>query len=69
MNASYCNQLKGTCIEADEFGGKKQFEIQKQNDDLKRKYAAEHGIILLEIPYKKKKYENVKVFLKDNDII
>ena len=53
----------------DEFGGIKQFEIQKQNDELKRKYAAEHGITLLEIPYKIKKYENVKAYLRDKGII
>ena len=53
----------------EEFGGMKQFEIQKQNDNLKRKYAAEHGITLLEIPYKIKKYENVKTYLRDKSII
>lgn len=53
----------------DEFGGKEQFEIQKKNDELKRKYATDHGITLLEIPYKNKKYENVKKFLKANAVI
>ena len=53
----------------DEFGGKVQFEIQKKNDERKRKYAAEHGIPLLEIPYKNKKYENVGKFLSANNII
>lgn len=53
----------------DEFGGEVQFEIQKKNDERKRKYAAEHGIPLLEIPYKNKKYENVEKFLRANNII
>ncbi len=53
----------------DEFGGEVQFEIQKKNDERKRKYAAEHGISLLEITYKNKKYENVEKFLRANNII
>lgn len=35
----------------DLFGGEKRFEIQKRNDDIKRKYAKEHGYVLVEIPY------------------
>lgn len=53
----------------DEFGGKPQFEIQKKNDKLKRKYAKEHEIELLEIPYKNKKFEQVKELLRENHII
>ena len=53
----------------DEFGGEVQFEIQKKNDERKRKYAAEHGISFLEITYKNKKYENVEKFLRANNII
>lgn len=51
------------------FGGLVQFEVQKKNDELKRKYASEHGIILLEIPYKTKKFDDVEKFLKQNGII
>lgn len=51
------------------FGGEKQFENQQKNDELKRKYASEHGITLLEIPYKEKKYEKVEEFLRRNAII
>lgn len=40
----------------EEFGGEVQFEIQKKNDERKRKYASEHGIPLWEIPYKKKSF-------------
>jgi len=53
----------------DEFGGKIRFEIQKKNDELKRKYAKEHGIPLLEIPYKNKKFVKVEEFLRTNNII
>lgn len=53
----------------DEFGGEVQFEMQKKNDELKRKYAAEHGLTLLEIPYKSKKFEKVEEFLRVNNVI
>lgn len=53
----------------DEFGGTVQFEMQKKNDELKRKYVAEHGITLLEIPYKNKRFEKVEEFLRASDII
>lgn len=53
----------------DEFGGTAQFEQQKKNDELKRKYAQKEGILLYEIPYKRKKYENVELFLKSNNVI
>lgn len=53
----------------EEFGGKEQFEIQKKNDELKRGYAKKHGIKLLEISYKDKKYENVERILRENSII
>lgn len=53
----------------DEFGGESQYQIQQKNDELKRAYAAVHNISLYEIPYKKKKYENVELFLKSKGII
>ena len=52
-----------------EFGGKKQFEMQLENDELKRKYAADNGIKLIEISYKDKKYETVEQILRQNNII
>ena len=52
-----------------EFGGKSQFEAQSKNDELKRKYADNHKIPLIEIPYTCKKYENVMEFLKQKSII
>ena len=33
------------------FGGQEQFELQKEHDDKKRAYCAEHGMPLLELPY------------------
>lgn len=53
----------------DEFGGKSQFTAQKKNDELKRSYAKEHGILLYEIPYKNKKFEKVEAFLREKEII
>ena len=43
--------------------------MQKKNDELKRKYIAEHGITLLEMPYKNKRFEKVEEFLRASDII
>lgn len=53
----------------DEFGGESQFELQKQNDELKRAYAGEHRIPLYEIPFKNKNYEKVEEFLRQKHII
>lgn len=44
----------------EEFGGEDAFEVQKKNDELKRKYAEKAGIPLIEIPYQKKKIESVR---------
>lgn len=33
------------------FGGEEKFKIQQEHDERKRKYAKEHNIKLLEIPY------------------
>ena len=53
----------------EEFGGDLQFLLQQKNDDLKRKYAKEKGILLYEIPYKNKKYEKVERFLQERGVI
>ena len=53
----------------DEFGDKRDFDIQITNDELKRKYAKQHAIPLIEIPYKHKKIEKIEEILKDNEII
>lgn len=52
-----------------EFGGEEQFKIQKKYDEMKRKYAEEHGISLLEINYKDKKYTKVEEILRKQGII
>lgn len=43
------------------FGGKKKFEMQQYNDELKRVYCANKGIPLIEIPY----WEDIGKYLKD----
>lgn len=52
-----------------EFGGSYAFQIQQKNDEIKRKYAAEHNIKLLEIPYTIKKPAKVEKFLRENQVI
>lgn len=53
----------------DEFGGERQYAIQVENDKLKKQYAKDHGIKLIEISYKNKKIEKVETILKTNGII
>lgn len=53
----------------EEFGGQSQYNIQVRNDQLKVNYAKTHGIPLLTISYKDKKYEKVESILKENSII
>lgn len=52
-----------------EFGGSYAFQIQQKNDEIKRKYAAEHSVKLLEIPYTIKKPDKVEKFLRENQVI
>ena len=47
----------------DYFGGEETFEIQKIHDRLKKNYAEEHGIKLLEIDYTLDTYEKVSAVL------
>jgi len=49
----------------EEFGGNRQYIQQKKNDELKRRYALEHGIKLIEISFKDKQYEKVYIILKN----
>ncbi len=53
----------------DEFGGMSMFKQQQINDEAKREYARKHGIALLEISYKDKRYEKVESILRENGII
>lgn len=47
------------------FGGEEQFEIQMLHDELKREYAHDRGIQLIEIPYTEDSYEKVVDFLEN----
>lgn len=49
----------------DWFGGPERFEVQKIHDELKREYAANHGIRLVEVPYTAHTYEQVVACLQD----
>lgn len=51
------------------FGGEYQYEIQKRNDTLKRDYANSHGIPLIEISHKDKRYAKIKEILQKNGIL
>lgn len=42
------------------FGGKEPFLKQQENDRIKKEFANENGLILLEIPYTKYTFESVK---------
>ncbi len=53
----------------EKFGGEEQFQIQVKNDLLKRQYAEERNIKLVEISYKTKKIEQVEEILRQQDII
>ena len=53
----------------EEFGGERRFAIQQMNDEKKRIYARKMSIPLIEIPYKKKKYEVVESILRESGII
>lgn len=53
----------------EEFGGKKQYEVQAKNDELKRSYATKHMIQLIEIPYTCDTYEKEIDYLKKSEII
>lgn len=52
-----------------EFGGARRFVIQQRNDAIKRTYAKEHNIKLIEISYKHKRYGKVEALLKEQHII
>ena len=52
-----------------EFGGNRQYIAQIKNDELKRNYAQNHNIELIEISYKDKKIEKVESILRKYKII
>jgi len=45
------------------FGGEHKFSIQVKHDALKRKYAEQNGISLLEIPYTISNYDDIKNYM------
>lgn len=49
----------------DYFGGQERFIEQKISDNIKRKYAKEHGFRLVEIPYTVNNIETVTAYLED----
>lgn len=53
----------------EEFGGDSQYNIQKENDKLKRDYANKNNIEIIEIPYTCDTYEKEEEFLKSNCIL
>lgn len=52
-----------------DFGGDFQYNIQKENDKLKRNYAKKHDMPIIEIPYTCDTYEKEEEFLKAVGII
>lgn len=51
------------------FGGERTFKNQSINDALKKEYAQNHSIPLIEIPYKHHSYDKVVAILKKHSII
>lgn len=52
-----------------EFGGERGFAIQQRNDQMKRMFAKDHDIRLVEISYKNKKYEMVESILRKEGLL
>lgn len=53
----------------EEFGGNDCYDIQVENDNLKKMYVEKQNIQMIEISYKDKKYEKVEDILKKHKII
>lgn len=47
------------------FGGEEQFKVQQEHDNLKREYAYNNGIHLIEIPYTINTQKDIKTFLQE----
>lgn len=52
-----------------DLGGVRQYEVQLQNDELKRTYAKEHNMLLIEVPYTCDTLKKEEMFLKERGII
>lgn len=48
------------------YGGKKQFEVQKLHDNMKREYARNKGYNLIEIPYTEDTFDKIYKYMKNN---
>lgn len=46
------------------FGGAERFKLQQESDKRKRKYANEHGLLLVEVPYSLDTIEKVSAYLE-----
>ena len=53
----------------EKYGGISQYQVQVKNDELKRKYAKEHDIPLIEIPYSCNTYKKEEDYLRSKKII
>ena len=53
----------------DYFGGNKQFEIQRKNDEIKNRYAYNHNLPLVRIPYWKKDNLTLSDLLENNFLV
>lgn len=53
----------------EEFGGEEQFQLQIKNDSLKRQYAKENNIKLIEISYKTKRIEQIEDILRKENVL
>ena len=53
----------------EEFGGEHRYNIQVQNDALKKEYCKKHNIVLIEIPHTDKQIDNIESILRAHNII
>ena len=53
----------------DTFGGEERFKYQQEKDNIKRAFAKENNIKLIEIPYTYKTKEDIKKFLSKENIV
>ncbi len=51
------------------FGGDKQFQNQLENDEIKRRFAKENNIKLIEISFKEKKLSLIEDILKKEGVL
>lgn len=54
---------------AEWFGGKEYFNKLLKHDEIKRQYAKDNDMLLIEIPYTKTQYLDIEQFLRDKNVI